>query len=274
VQDYNRYTMYDGWWGNVGLDVYGNYRSFRFFAEAAMDMTPSFAAIAGTIWSPVYELEMSLLARGYSKGYIATHFGAYSTSSASSNQYGGLFSLRYSPFRQWTILANADYTYYPWKRYGIDDASFLFKARLALQKDFKGGSSILLQGNCNYTVNGPPIFRGRLNVRVALSKRWLLDSRVEYKTRGFAIFQEVTYKAAGGKIECAARVTYYNTEDWDSRVYLYEKGMPQSFSVETYYGKGFGIYGMVRYSPLKNLDLYLKCSQYYSAFLIRIVIPG
>lgn len=274
VEEYNRYQMYDGLWGNVGIDLFGYYRNFRFFAEVAIDMTPSFAALAGAIWSPFYELEMSLLARSYSKGYIATHSGAYSTASATANQQGGIFSLRYYLPKQWSIISNIEYTYFPGERFRIAKGSSKLKARFALQKEFNSGTSFLLQGNCNYAIGEAPIIKGRLNGHIAVSPNWSLGTRVEGNLQGFAVFQETTYKSSRTNWECSLRVTYYNTEDWDSRVYLYEKGMPESFSVEPYFGKGIAIYGVIRYSPFRNLDIFLKCSRSYSAFLIRMTIPG
>jgi len=274
IQDYNKYQYYDGWWGNVGFDYYGVYGNFRFFGELATDPGFAFAALSGLIWSPFYKLEMSMVLRSYSKKYIATHAGAYSTLSSCSNQRGATFSAQYIFNGGWKSIVNIDYSYYPWSRFRVDGASSALKGKLSLTKEYLNGSSMLCQVNCNYKSEEGMIFKGRFHINTAIGRRWKLGTEATGNLRGFAVYQDVSYKSANGKFESSARVTYYNTKDWNSRVYLYERGMPQSYSVETYSGKGTGVYLVLRYSPVKSVDLWLKWSLNYSAFLIRIFIPG
>ena len=86
--------MYDGIWGNLALDLYSSWRSFRFFAEVAIDLRPAAALLCGLSWNPDYSLEMALMLRAYDKGYTATHAAAYSTLSGCYNQYGATASIK------------------------------------------------------------------------------------------------------------------------------------------------------------------------------------
>lgn len=274
VLPYNEHQIYDGLWGNIGVDFYTYYKNFRLFAEVAIDFKPAFAAIAGVLWSPSYNLEASLMLRSYSKGYIATHAGAYSTQSSCSNQTGATLAVKYIFLKNWILLLNSENCYYPHDRFRVAGSSYALKGRVALQREFSGGSSLLLQGSYNYKSEEGFSWKYRANLSLSLGLGWKLTTRAEGNPEGFALFQEASFRTTNKKFEVTARVTYYNTSGWDSRIYLYERSVPQSFGVETFYGKGIGGYLLLKYSPIRSIDLWVKGSKSYCAFFMRIFIPG
>lgn len=274
VQEYNRYQMYDGLWGNVGVDFYGSYKAFRFFGEAALDRGASAAAIAGVIWNPAYSFEAALTGRWYAKSYISTHSGAYSSLSGCSNQRGMLLSVRYLPAKGLKMSLNGDYVYCPWSRYRIAGPSRIVKGRLAVEYALPGGSMIDAQVRYNGGSAASGVLKCRLNTKVEIASGWSAGARVEFNKGGWGYYIEGGYKAPGGKLEISARFTQYNTDGWDSRIYFYERGVPQSFGIQASYGKGTGEYLVLKYSPVKYISMWFKCSQSYSAFFMRILIPG
>lgn len=274
VQEYNKYQMYDGLWGNVGFDFYTYYRNFRIFGEVAVDFTPAFAALAGVLWSPSYNFEISTMLRSYSKRYIATHAGAYSTLSSCSNQNGVTVSLKYIFSKKWSLLFNSDNSYYPHDRFRVEGSSYALKGRVALQYDIGGGSSLLLQSSYSYKSESSFTWKWRANLNYSVGRRIKLGCRVEGNQGGFGAFVDGSFRTLNKKFEASARFTCYNTDGWDSRIYIYERNVPQSFAVEAYSGKGMGGYLVLKYSPIHNIDLYLKGSDNYCAFFIRIFIPG
>ncbi len=259
VGDYNRLRLYDGLWGNVGIDFACTVNHWRFFGEAALDAKASPAALAGVLWTPSYNLEAGLVAKAFSPSYSATHAmdGTY-------NMIGGQASVKYQK-GAWKFNFNTEYGWHPWYSYGKPAGETLFKARLAAQYTFRKGTSVLVQTSFNKTL--------KLRLHVAIpAGPFTISSRFEGNLKGYAAYAETTWRS--GKVEISARGTFYNTEGWDSRIYLYEKNVPESFSSEVFYGKGMGAYLVVRYSPIKSLDLWLKARHDYSAFFIRMVIPG
>ncbi len=74
--------------------------------------------------------------------------------------------------------------------------------------------------------------------------------------------------------DLSARATLWSAKDWDSRICFYERGVPESFLVENYYGKGIGAYLVVKYAPTRNVELWAKVQQGYCAYFVRIFIPG
>ncbi len=274
IREYNRYQMYDGIWGNLALDLYSSWRSFRFFAEVAIDLRPAAALLCGLSWNPDYSLEMALMLRAYDKGYTATHAAAYSTLSGCYNQYGATASIKYIPSRGWMMHLSAEYSAYPWSRYRIDGPSWDSRARFDIMRESRNGSQLQLRLDWRHKSESGTTLKGRLHTKAALSQCWSLSARIEGGMKGFATYGELGFRSTDRRWDICARGTYYNTEDWKSRVYIYERGVPQSFSVENYYGKGWSWYFLMRWSPAKFADLWFKYSKNYCAFFILITIPG
>jgi len=266
VQDYNRFQQYDGAWGNLGLDAYVALGSLRLFGEAAVDAHRAPAVLAGAVWSPSYNFETSLTARCYAPAYIATHAGAYSTLSSVSNQIGATYALQWIR-NKWTLRLNADYAYYPWKRYRAEAGTSGVKARLQAIRALPGG------GEAEVQLAWSSRLKGRIRVTQPLGPAWTLAARVDANKGALGGYLDARW-TPNRHWDLSARVTAWTTKDWDSRLSFYERGVPQSFAVENYSGKGIGAYLTVRYAPIRQVEMWLKIQQGYIAYLVRIFIPG
>lgn len=261
--------MYDGLWGNLGMDFYHHSQRWRLFGEAAVDCHLAPAALFGAVWSPAYEWEISTLARAYSRSYIATHAGAYSTISSCSNQLGLTLAARYYLSNHWTVKSHAEYSYYPWLRFGTEGPTRAWRLRTEVDGTWDDGSSAVAQFRCD---------SGRIRLRLGGSwtaSSWMtLAARIQGGPGGGAAYAESTFNLLKRKLTLSTRFTAYSTDGWDSRVCFYEKGVPQSFSVRNFYGKGTGEYLLLKYSPVKNLELWLKLADDYCTLFIRSFWPG
>lgn len=266
VQDYNRYQQYDGLWGNLGADVYGSLGSLRVFGEAAVDAHGAPAVLAGALWSPSYEFETSLTFRCYAPSYIATHAGAYTSLSSVSNQVGGAWAAQLIQGR-WTLRANADLAWYPWKRYRQEAGTWGFKGRIQLLRSFTGGAEAEVQ------LAWSSRLKGRLRLSLPAGDAWQLTVRSDANLGGAAGYADVRWRPSR-RWDLSARMTLWRTRDWDSRICFYERGVPQSFLVENYAGKGIGAYLVAKYAPTRNVEMWVKLQQGYAAYFVRIFIPG
>lgn len=281
LRDDNRNRQYDGMWGNAGIDVYGSWHQFRFFAEMAVDARASPAALAGAIWSPFYGCDISILGRYYSPGYTATHAGAYSDLSYCANQTGLNLLARWSPKRDMIFSASAAYTYHPGPRYGISEPSDAASFAVAADKTFgKFRAEMQVRGKftARYPEGGREVesgpFRGRLHLEWKPSPQWKAGMRLTGNPGGYAAFAECTWNSPRGRWEVSGRVTAYNTRDWASRVYVYERDTPQSFGVVCLHGKGAGAYLLLKYAPARWLTMYARISESSVHYFTRIFIPG
>lgn len=266
VQEYNRYQQYDGVWGNLGFDWYGSLGSLRLFGEAAVDAHRAPAMLAGCLWSPAYGFETSLTLRCYAPAYIATHAGALSSISSVSNQIGGAWALQVIR-GYWTLRGNADLAWYPWKRYRQEAGTWGFRGRIQLLRSFPGGAEAEAQLVWSNRL------KGRLRVSIPFGDNWQASLRADANRGGVAGYADLRWQP-GRSWDISARMTLWRTEDWDSRIGFYERGVPESFSVENYAGKGIGAYLVVRYAPTRRVDMWVKLQQGYAAYFVRIFLPG
>lgn len=261
---YNSHLRYDGMWCNVAADFLLSLRGVRVFGETALDRMGHVAAIAGVNAPLAAALEGSLLCRYYDTHYIATHAGAYSNTSC-NNEYGVSAVLSYTPMRKLVLTANAAYTRYPFHRYGVKGTSDVFKG--AVDCDWKVADRHSLYFKASVSVDNG---RRKNAVRLRGEYAYVLPYGLETATRleisrggksfGGLLFQEVRYNTPDRKFRCAVRTTLFSTEDWDARIYAYERDVPGTFSVPAWYGKGIGLYATATYRPLKWLSMSLKCS--------------
>lgn len=247
----NRYQIYDGLWANAGANFYGSVAGVRLYGEAAVDRHGAPAVVVGSIWSPSYNLEMSLQGSVFSPSYIATH-----SAGSTSDRISGEYAVRAIAGR-WQFNGNASYNWKPTTGEGA------FKYRVAASYSTAAGFSALYQ-----LKNGSH----RLHLKVPFGGSFYAAARAEGRRDGYAFYGEGSFKRP--KFELSARYTWWNTADWNSRVYLYERSIPQTFSTQAYYGKGKGAYLFVRYAPFSWIDLWLKVRQDYCAAFILIFIPG
>jgi hypothetical protein len=75
---------------------------------------------------------------------------------------------------------------------------------------------------------------------------------------GFLIYQDLIHRPLRSRVELTGRIAVFSTDSYDARVYAYENDVIGLFSIPPYYGKGMRWYAMVRYSPLRRVDVWVR----------------
>jgi hypothetical protein len=55
-----------------------------------------------------------------------------------------------------------------------------------------------------------------------------------------------------------ARIAWFNTESYNSRIYAYENDLLYMFSIPAYFGRGFRTYLNLKYKISKNIEAWFK----------------
>ncbi|NOX90669.1 MAG: helix-hairpin-helix domain-containing protein, partial [Calditrichaeota bacterium] len=90
-----------------------------------------------------------------------------------------------------------------------------------------------------------------------------LKTRIEIKKtknpseKGFLVFQDVNFKV-GKSFQCNLRVTFFQTDSYNSRIYEYETDLPGSFSNYPLYGQGFKWYFRIGWQPDPRFKFWFK----------------
>ena len=115
--------------------------------------------------------------------------------------------------------------------------------------------------------NGQRMDLGRTSLRLEAwygpSKKLRLRTRLEWcrveppKEKGILMFQDIGINALKN-VKIHARVTFFRTTSYASRIYEYEYDVPGSFSNVALYGQGFKWYGQVNWRVSRGLRVWLK----------------
>lgn len=284
VLPYNKYQMYDGAWGNLSADFYAVSGRFRFFGEVAADYGFNLAVLLGAIFN-VGKGEIGLLARSYSRAYIAPHANAYSTGSGCYNQTGAVCNLVYPVGRRVKLSANLDMTYYPWERWNVPAASAVVKGFVKAEYTglrwygyirfsesfstdrfynkagvrgiwgYKAARDFEIKGRGEFVYAGKQPKAGTGDAQGGLP-----DTGVKgwNGACGYAFAADLDYRWKEGRCRLQMRAAYFHAGDWDARIYMYEADLPGSYRSSVLYGTGVKGYLLFRYKVRRNTDLYLK----------------
>lgn len=272
VYDYNRYQMFDGWWSNYSFNIIGSFGRVRVFSELAMDHDFTPAVIAGCIFpvSKIKSINAGVNMRYYPKDYIALYSGAISSSTKCANEDGCTFDIEWNPKYEFKVSAYVNYAYFPWVKFGIDSPSSKMKANIALNYTFENNANLVCSYQCNYKDYNDS-FRNNLRCgyRSSTLKKVIFECRGEVNfgsTEKKNSVSELLYAGVTlnrDKLKVSYRLTGFWAKSWSDRIYCYEYGLPGSFSVPSFYGKGASTYVVIKYEPFKWIRSTLKGSYSY-----------
>lgn len=189
------------------------------FAELACRWDGSPAVLAGAHWNPAYAHKYALLLRAYSPVF---------------KEYSGVALGMELP----AFLLTADWGYRTDKQLSQTKLIAKYSPSFALD-------SLLLNPEISAKARYRPsdVSALRLELRAELGlgwKSWLLNLRADVVRCSSLAW--LWYVEAGRKTEeygVYLRGSMFRADDWDDRIYVYERNAPGAFSVPAYYGRGW-----------------------------------
>ncbi len=225
------------------------------FAECAYDWAANtIAALAGAVFPTGEDMRMAAMLRYYPPGYSPLRSAAARSTTRCSNEHALSISGEAS-MGKWVSLRGKD-------SFGssVRRASCQFSLDAACFPDPKEGDDpcdLQLKANTEWTVMLAEVFRLKLKaservrtwgkpfrteVRADMSyicDPWTLTLRLNMTDcdgTGFLTYIEGGYKTQ--KCAIYMRQGVFCIDEWDDRIYAYERDAPGSFSVPAYYGRG------------------------------------
>lgn len=90
---------------------------------------------------------------------------------------------------------------------------------------------------------------------------WVLHSRLDVvHCSGTSWLVNAEAGRSEGKLRAWLRWTLFKVENWDDRIYVYERDAPGSFNVPAYYGKGWSISAYAAFKPVARHSFYTRVS--------------
>lgn len=297
--------------GVVGVDFSANCGVIQIFGESARSQNNGFGLIAGAVWETP-AIEMALMARHYTKNFQSLHGKSYSQRSDQPQNESGIYlGLQLSPMKQLKLIVSFDQYKFPWATYlrplPANGTELLLRAEYRSRRkvnfywQFKTTQRDHGLGYLDELKRDQQI----IAVRRQMTSRWQLEyqpwshlrirGRIEAtwvnydlheaalaqqfpKRHGILLFQEAVL-AVTKNLTFNSRLTFFDTDDYDSRLYQFEHDVPSMMTNSLLYGVGNRWYANVQWKFGARLRLSAKFSstRYYFQDTIGTgwdLIPG
>lgn len=277
---YNKFIVPGERSSNYSVDYSYTFKNMHLFGEVAVDGDLDVAYINGVGVSASRYVDVSLLHRHIPKNYLTLYGSAFTESSSPVNESGLYTGINIRPNDFIRIDAYADVFKFPWLRFRVDapssgseymlqfsympsrNASFYLRYRRtdkAINTKVDGQNLSVVANKIRESI--------RAHASLKINPSFTFRSRVEmnwYDSKpGFMIYADVLYKPLMKGFSGNVRLQYFETEDYDSRIYTYENDVLYSYSIPAFFGKGFRYYLNLRYNIFRNVSLWMRIAQTY-----------
>ena len=279
LRKYARYNLRGNRFYNVGVDY--AYRSGRWalVGEAAKGKR-GYAFLNQLRYQVGGQYKVMLIHRYYSHDYWGMFARSFGESSALQNENGWFLAGEASPFARWRFFGGIDLFSFPWWKYriskpsqgvdGLFQVTFTPNRRWSMYTNYRlkrkerdvtgsGGETIL------------PTLHHKVRYRLSYAQGlWSLRTTVDYNrfvqaplqcSQGWQVTQMCGVRLPFLPLAVTLQGTYFHTDDYDSRVYAYEKGLLYTFYTPSFYGRGFRFSAHLRYDFRDWLMLIAKFGQ-------------
>lgn len=279
-QPYNLFRLEGDRVLNLSTDYNFYWNSINIFGEIAYASTGGWAKNINAVTSLHPKLDIAINYRDYDKSYQAPLSNAFGESSVNENEEGFYLGLEMRPNRAWQISAFADFWDHEWLKFGIDAPSDGTEFLLKIENSVKRRRSSYLQyryerkqrnssaDSRTSFITDVSLHRLRLQNDYILKKNWTLKSRAELSfyeregitTNGYMVYQDVVFNAIQVPISCNARIAYFDIDNFDTRIYAFEKDLLYEFSIPFFSGQGWRYYLFMQYKVNKHLTTEMRWS--------------
>ena len=261
--------------GVAGLNYgYTRYR-FSFGGEAAYSTAgDGFATINRASWNIGRNYILSAVQRFYAYQYYSFYASSLAENSNAQNESGVLVHLQAEPLAGLQLIAYADFFHHPWPRYRMTHSStgqeFSLQGTYTLSKQHSLLARYQMKRKENADVMEPH-HRVKLQWTCEPSSKWRFQTTGSYHkvldNNGFLVSQNARVMFSKPKLTLNSQLGYFHTDNYQSRIYVYQPALYSTFSSASFYGHG--IFGVLtcrwqskneklwlegRYSLLRNFD--------------------
>ena len=276
---YNQYSFRGRENQNISAYLNYNWANFTFFSETAQTLDHGTAVAAGILGNLTQSMEISLLYRNYARDFYSFSSNAFAENTQPQNEHGFYWGWKYWFGKPWSVSGYMDIFRFPWLRYrgyspsegheafmrvsytpSKNVALFLQAREESKMRNLPDAGALYLNAsgikrnfwiNCDYSV--PPYLA--FKTRVQLSS-YELGNQI---TRGFVILQDISFSITRWSL--SFRYALFDADDFENRLYVYERDVWLAYSFPAYSGKGIKCYTLLHYTISQKTDIWLRWSQ-------------
>jgi hypothetical protein len=196
------------------------------------------------------------------------------------NEQGIYWGLKIQPIRKLVFTSYFDLFNFPWLKYQVDSPSdgkdFMASATYSFNRNFniriqyrnKLKEMNLKDETFKFVrIEPKKMEKILLDLNYIISPSFSIKTRIQHtqiefdkgKNSGFLIAQDINYSQH--KFSLSTRFALFDTDNYDSRQFIYERDLLYVYSVPSFYSKGVRYYFTARYSVSRNISLWMKYAQ-------------
>ena len=261
---------YDFWNASINYG-YMNHR-WSLSGETATGGCGGIATLNIASFQASRSLSLMAVQRFYSYQYHSLHSESFSEGGSVQNENGVLLGMDWRFNRHLSLMAYTDYAYFSQPRYQASAASDAWDnlisaiyTRGSISLSARYRLKIRTKDNAEKTaLIHETTQRGRLSFSYSMPK-WASKTQIDvansdYKSAsfGYMLSEHATFHPLRW-LQASASIGYFHTNDYSSRLYVYERGLLYSFSFPAFYGKGLRYSLFARADFNRHLMLIMKC---------------
>jgi len=280
-QPYNQFDFRGKEFTSVSGDYTWLLKNMNFFGEISRSsFSGGLAQIHGVLIALDPKASLSVVYRDYGKDYQTFYNNGFAEGSSTKNEKGIYAGLKLKLFNSFMLNTYMDYFSFPWLKYQVDKPSIGHE--FLTQLTYKPSKVLEIYGRFREQLHQKNsrnsdgsiveiedvIQRNyRLNMSYSISEAVTLKSRVEFVTihrssnqteQGMVLSQDIQYKPKTLPFDIYLRYSLFQTDSYDSRIYIYESNAANVFTIPAYFYKGSRAYCMIRYTCLSKIDIWLR----------------
>lgn len=271
AKPYNRYLFHGNRNVNASVDYMFRINTLKGYGETALSHNGAWATLNALQWTPSSSVKGIILYRRYAADYQAYFAHAFSQSNDIRNEEGVYIGWELTPpVGFWKITGYADFYRFPWMKFGVDAPSS--GTDCLLQVDYSKLEHLdfyvryrYRRRESNHTVKGHPEtkilptrhHRLRAQMLYHPTPEWswkaaidasLLTPEAKATSHGWMVSNTVGWKPQRLPLQTDLFIACFRTDDYQSRIYSYEKNLLYAFNSTSFYGKGMRLSTVLRYS--------------------------
>ena len=280
---YNKYALSGKNFGNYSIDYGYTFRNVHLFGEVAFTSSLKMAMLSGMVAAVSSRVDLALLYRNISPAYQTLYASAFTENTSPVNEKGFYAGVTVRPSAYCRIDAYADIYKFPWLKYRVDGPSagsdylvqFSYQPNKrteiytryhseSKQGNEPGGDNRLAvlakQPKKNWRTHVSHQFNREMTIRSRVEMTWF-DKNGPDPGHGFLFYADLLYRPPLKPYSGSLRFQYFQTDNYNSRLYAYENDVLYAYSTPVFYDKGLRYYINLAYEMTERLSFWVRWSQ-------------
>lgn len=261
---------------NASLSYNLRWKNIFLGGETATDSKGHIATLNSITFYPINGLRFFILYRYYDKQYSSLNSSSFASGGRVQNESGIFLGAESTISSLIKLYITFDSYRHPWLKYNVDKPSSgeELNSRITVTPGYNLSFYLdyrYRKSEYNYTdeksvkeTYNRKNNKLRLYCGYSLNNIFTLKTYVDYtffnvenlkKNNGFALTQNFSYKLPTFPMQISAAYSLFDTDSYDSRIYITTKNLPYQFYFPSVYGKGMYFAGVIRYDFKKFITV-------------------